>query len=209
MPHPAVQIYLWISLTLLVQMQHGYALILLALVLIASASRIFPLRFYMLLRRTRWILFSMLLIYAYASPGAGVWPQLGVFSPVTDGVLQGFMQILRLLAVLAGLSILLSLLTPAQLITGLYTLSRPLCWLGLSRERVAVRLALCMRYAENAMRDTSNNWRASIENLLAPMPVEAGFIELHVAPFSRRDRMLVASASAALVGIWLLEKIGR
>ncbi len=100
--HPAVKIYIWICLTLLVQMLQGIALMSLAARLIVSALWIYPLRFYMLLRRTRWILFSVLLIYAYASPGVGVWLQLGAFSPVTEEVVAGLMQILRLLTVLAG-----------------------------------------------------------------------------------------------------------
>ena len=203
MLHPAVQIYIWICLTLAAQMLHGYALTLLAAILIVLAFRICAVRFLLLLRRTRWILFSVFLIYSYASPGDALWPQLGAFSPVTAGVVDGLLQLSRLLTVLAGLSILLTLLSQSQLITGIYTLFRPLGIFGLSRERVAVRLALTLRYAESAMQDTASNWRGSIEDLLAPMPVVPGFIELHVAPFSTRDWLLIAAVSVALMGIWL------
>lgn len=203
MPHAALQIYVWVCLTLAAQLLNGYALTLLALMLIALSFKICAARFFLLLRRTRWILFSVFLIYAYTSPGDAVWPQLGAFSPVADGVVDGFIQLMRLVTVLAGLSILLTLLSQSQLIAGLYTLSRPLCLFGLPRERVAVRLALTLRYAESAMQDTASNWRVSIEHLLAPVPVAPGFIELHVTPFSRRDWLLLAAASVVLLGIWL------
>lgn len=203
MPHAAVQIYVWVCLTLAAQMLSAYALALLALILITVSFKICAARLFLLLRRTRWILFTVVLIYAYTSQGDAVWPQLGAFSPVADGILGGLLQIMRLVTVLAGLSILLTLLSQSQLITGLYTLSRPLCFVGLPRERVAVRLALTLRYAESAMQDAASNWRIGFEQLLAPVPVAPGFIELHVYPFSRRDWLLIAAASVALLGIWL------
>ena len=200
--HPALQIYIWICLALLAQILHGYSLMLLAGMLVTLAFTLCRERFFFLLRRTRWILLSVLIIYAYSSPGNALWPQLGAFSPVTEGVVDGLTQISRLATMLAGLSILLTLLTHAQLVTGLYTLSAPLCYLGLARERIAVRLALTMQYAETAMQDTANNWRNSIVHLLEPVPVAAGYIELHDAPFSRSDWILFVIVSLALIGVW-------
>lgn len=201
--HPAVQIYIWICLALLAQILHGYALVLLTGLLVLLAINLCRERFFLLLRRTRWILLSVLIIYAYSSPGDALWPQLGAFSPVTEGIMDGLMQLSRLVTMLAGLSVLLTLLTQAQFVTGIYTLSAPLGYLGLVRERIAVRLALTMRYAETAMQDTASNWRSSIEHLLAPVPVAAGFIELHDAPFKRSDWILFAIVSAIVMGVWL------
>lgn len=203
MPHPAVQIYIWICLALLVQMLHGYLLLLLAASLLAFAFTICRERLLALLLRTRWIFISVLIIYAYSSPGQALWPQLGVLSPVADGVVAGLMQALGLSTMLAGLAILLTLLSQSQLVAGLYTLSAPLHYLGLERERIAVRLALVLDYAERVMQDTAKNWRGSIEHLLAPQPGGPGYIDLHVVPFSRRDWMLFAAVSAALFGVWL------
>ena len=202
MTHPAVQIYIWICLALLAQMLQGYALMLLAATLVALAFKFCRERLFFLLRRTRWILLSVLIIYAYSSPGNALWPQLGAFSPAAEGVVGGLTQISRLATMLAGLSILLTLLTQAQLVTGLYALSAPLSYLGLARGRIAVRLALTLRYAETAMKDTANNWRSSLEYLLAPVPVAAGFIELHDAPFSRSDWILFVIVSVVLIGVW-------
>lgn len=203
MMHPAVQIYIWGLLTLAVQMLGGNILILLAAATILLSLRICATRFLLLLRRTRWILFSVFIIYMYSSTGEALWPQLGVFSPVVEGITDGMLQLLRLATVLAGLSILLSLLSQSKLIAGIYTLSRPLLFLGLPRERLAVRLALTLRYAESVMQDTASNWRGSFEYLLSPLPPVPGFIELHVAPFSLRDWLLLAVVSAVLLGVIL------
>jgi hypothetical protein len=203
MPHPAVQIYIWFCLTLAVQMLGAYGLVMLAGILIVFSFRICAARLYSLLRRTRWILFSVFLIYAYTSPGESLWPHLGVFSPVAEGLGYGLVQLLRLLAVLAGLSILLTLLSQQQFIAGLYTLCRPLSLLGVSRVRFAARLALTLHYAASAMQDTATDWRGSIEQLLEQLPLTPGYIELQLVPFTRRDGLLAAAASAAVIGVWL------
>ena len=208
LPHPAVQIYIWVCLTLAAQSLNGYLLALMAGVLILLAFRVCAVRFIFILRKTRWILFSVFLIYAYTGAGDALWSRLDMFSPATDGIVDGLMQLLRLVSVLAGLSILLALLSQSQLIEGLYALSRPLSFLGLSRERVAVRLALTLRYAESAMQNTASNWRDSIERLLTPVPVTPDIIELHVTSYTGRDLLLVATSTAALLGMWLSGGVG-
>lgn len=202
-PHPAVQIYIWVCLTFLAPVLSTYALIFLAGTITVFSLMICPSRFTIMLRRTRWILISVFLIYAYTSPGDALWPQLGMLSPVAEGFAEGLLQLLRLLTVLAGVSILLRLLSQAQLIAGLYMLSRPLSYLGFSRDRLAVRLALTLRYADSAMQETASNWRYSIEHLLAPVHVVPGIIELNVDQLARRDWLLLVAASAALLGFWL------
>jgi energy-coupling factor transporter transmembrane protein EcfT len=203
MPHSAAQIYLWICLAVAAQILHGYALTLLAVMLVLLTLGICAKRFFSLLRRTRWILLSIFVIYAYASRGDAMWPQLGAFSPVAVGMEEGFVQLQRLLIVLAGLSILLVLLSQAQLMEGFYTLLFPVFLVGLSRERVAVRLALTLRYAESTMQNKIANWHRNIEQMLAPVGLEPGYIELQLHQFSWRDWLLVAVSSAVVTGLWL------
>lgn len=203
MPHPAVQIYLWICLSLLAKILHGYPLSILAGVMALLAFGICRSRFSVLLLRTRWILLSVLLVFSYGSPGDALWPQLGAFSPVTDGVVAGFVQTLKLTTMLAGLAILLALLSQSQLIAGLYMLLSPLSHLGFERERIVVRLALVLDYAENIMHYTARNLSGSIEQLLAPVQGGRESVELESASFSIRDWMLLAVSSIALFGVWL------
>src|SRR5512135_514960 len=201
-PHPAVQILVWIALALLAQRLHPLPLLLLSTVLFGLALQFCAAQLLSLLRRTRWILFSLLLIYAYTTAGTAVWAQLGIASPTREGVLDGLLQLGRLLSVLSGLAILLVLLPQAHLISGLYTLAYPLRWLGLSRERIAVRLALTLQYAETAMRDTASDWRATINAALQPASTGATHIELRLQSFGGIDALLAAAIAFMLLGGW-------
>ena len=201
-PHPAVQILAWALLALLAQRLQPLALLLLSTVLIVLALKLCAAQLLRLLRRTRWILFSLLLIYAYTTPGAALWTQLGVVSPTREGLLDGLLQLGRLLSVLSGLAILLELLPQEQLISGLYTLAYPLRWFGLSRERIAVRLALTLEYAESAMSDTAKDWRTTISAALQPVATGATHIELRLQAFGVIDGLLLLASTAVLIGVW-------
>jgi energy-coupling factor transporter transmembrane protein EcfT len=201
-PHPAVQILVWMLLALLAQRLQPLALLAMSTVLFGLALRLSAKQLLSLLRRTRWILFSLLLIYAYTTPGTALWAQLGIVSPTREGLLDGLLQLGRLLSVLSGLAILLELLPQAQLISGLYTLAYPLRWLGLSRERIAVRLALTLEYAESAMSDTAKDWRTTICAALQPSATGATHIELHLQPFGVIDGLLLLASAAVLLGVW-------
>jgi energy-coupling factor transport system permease protein len=201
-PHPAVQIMIWVSLALLVQRLQPFELLAFTAIVSALALRLCAAQLLRLLRRTRWILFSLLLIYAYTTPGAALWPQFGVGSPTNEGLLDGMLQLGRLLSVLSGLAILLELLPQNQLISGLYTLAYPLGWFGWSRARIAVRLALTLEYAESAMGDTAKDWRTAISAALQPSSAAATHIELRLQSFGLIDALLLGASLALLIGAW-------
>jgi energy-coupling factor transporter transmembrane protein EcfT len=201
MLHPAVQIYVWICMLLLVQIVHEGVLLALAGVLIAFAFAFFTARFLTLVRRTRWILFSLFFIYAYTGSGEALWPELAVFSPVAEGLVTGGLQVLRLLTILASLSILLTALSRAQLVTGIYTLLYPFAYVGLPRERLAVRLALTLHYAEHAMLKLNMKWQQTFEQLLISAESQAGEVELNVVRLSYFDWLLVATSTAVIFGL--------
>ena len=189
-------------LALLAQRVQPLALLVLTAVLFGMALRVCRKQLLSLLRRTRWILFSLLLIYAYTTPGAALWAPLGVVSPTREGMQDGLLQLGRLVSVLSGLAILLELLPQTQLISGLYSLAYPLRWLGLSRERVAVRLALTLEYAESAMRDTASDWRSTINAAMQPTVDRIEHIELRVQSFRAVDILLLTACVAVMIGVW-------
>lgn len=199
MPHPSVLIFLWVCLIIAMQSLQAMGLLLAGVPLLAVACTLHAARLVILLRRTRWIMLSLLLIYAYATPGDAVWPALAQFSPTQQGLIEGMLQLCRLAFALAALSVLLGLLPQQQLISGLYALGYPLRLVGLSRERVAVRLALTLHYADSAMLHGTANWRSSIEHMLAPAQVKQHSIELHATPFMPRDGMLMILGCALLM----------
>ena len=198
-PHPAALILLWVFLAIAMQSLTATVLLLAGVSLLIVAYVLSAARLRTLLHRTRWIMLSLLLIYAYATPGVAMVASLSQFSPTYEGVIDGLLQLNRLVFALAGLAILLSLLSQQQLISGLYALGYPLRYIGLSRARMAVRLALTLHYAESSMRDTAANWRASIEQMPAQAKVKPQSIELQVTPFILRDGLLMILGCALLL----------
>lgn len=193
--HPATQIVIWCSLVAALQFMPPWGLFVAGVIGLSSAFMLSRRKFVQLLRRTRWIMFSLMLIYAYTSPGALLTESLGVFSPSQEGLQDGALQLLRLLVALAGLAILLDHLHRQPLISGLYSLFAPLQWLGLSRERLAVRLALTLHYAEVAVL-RSQSWRESLNGLAAERAeqnAENRDLELPVYPFTRLDMLLLVT----------------
>lgn len=201
--HPVSCLVAWLCYTALVQLWQGIALLLLGLTVVLCALTVCSSRLLVLLRRTRWIFVSLLLIYAYATPGVAVWAQLDAYSPTLEGLLDGLLQLGRLVCTLAGLAILLTRLNQIQLIEAVFVLLAPLQAIRFPRERVAVRLALTLRYAESAMSDTARDWRGSIDHLLAPVEVASSHIALPRTPVRRLDILLMIFCMACLMGAWL------
>jgi energy-coupling factor transport system permease protein len=202
MPHPAIQILIWITLSITAQALSAPGLLLMAVALFFVAAKLDSRQLFSLIRRTRWILLSLLLVYAYSTPGTAVVTELGRYSPTLEGLSDGLMQLGRLLAMLSGLAILLSLLTQAQFISGIYALAYPLNWFGGSRERIAVRLALTLQYAEPAMRDTAADWSRAIGDALKT-PFETGQqVMLDRIALKAVDGLSLLMCAALLYGVW-------
>jgi energy-coupling factor transport system permease protein len=192
--HPAAQILTWCLLVAIMQfltleillVAAGFVLL---FALLRSAHKLMQ-----LLRRTRWIMLSLLLIYAYSTPGQPLLNALGIFSPSREGLSDGVLQLTRLLTALAGLAILLDRLHRQQLIAGLYTLFAPLQLIGVSRERVAVRLALTLHYAEVAMLRETHTWQDNLRSLFEPHDETSKQMELTLYRFGISDGLLVGFA---------------
>ena len=200
--HPASQIMTWCLLVAAMQALAPDVLLAAACLILFFALVKSGCKFIQLVRRTRWIMLSLLLIYAYSTPGQPLMDTLGTFSPSREGLTDGMLQLARLMAALAGLAILLDRLSRQQLIAGLYTLFAPLQWMGLSRERLAVRLALTLHYAETAMLRDTHNWQDILRSLFDLHGVTEGrkLLELPLIRFSVADGLLLSCVMSLL---WL------
>lgn len=192
--HPAAQILAWCLLVAVMQALTPAVLLAAAGLIFMGAFALSRHKFMQLLHRTRWILFSLLLIYAWSTPGEPLLEMLGIFSPSREGMIDGVAQLTRLLAALAGLAILLDRLHRQQLIAGLYALFAPLQWLGVSRERLAVRLALTLHYAEAVMLRKSGRWQDTLNSLLEPHGETTRHMELPLYRFGMNDVLLLGLA---------------
>lgn len=197
--HPAAQILTWCLLVTTAQHLTLTPLfisstLVLLLTLFLSARKLLQ-----LLRRTRWLMLSLLMIYAYSTPGQAIFDTLGIFSPSQEGLHDGLMQLARLLLALAGLAILLDKLHRQHWLVGIYTLLAPLAWLGGSRERFAVRLALTLHYAELAMLRGTRRWQDILQDLsVTPAEPAQTNLELPLCRFGVSDFLLLAAALAGL-----------
>jgi energy-coupling factor transporter transmembrane protein EcfT len=192
--HPAVQILTWCLLVAAMQILTPGKLLIIASLVFLAALLVSAGKFMQLLRRTRWIMLSLLLIYAYSTPGQPLLGGLGMFAPSREGLDDGALQLIRLTATLAGLAILLERLHRQQLIAGLHALSAPVRLLGLSRERIAVRLALTLHYAEAAMLRESHTWQDNLRSLFDPGAETGRSIEVTMYRFGIPDGILLGFA---------------
>lgn len=193
--HPATKILLWLGLALAVQ---GAGLVPLALVtlLVAIAlivARAIPASLLML-RRARWLILPLLLIYAFATPGIALFPGLGASSPTLEGVRGGVLQAWRLVLLLLALALLLKICSRASLLGGLHALLRPFHVVGLDSGRVAVRLWLTLHYVEGSSREKLRNWRNELHAVLDPTPGIATEVNLEIVDFTWRDSLALTLA---------------
>lgn len=198
--HPAAQIVTWCLLVVILQYLTFKILLAAAGSVFLAALLLSAHKLRQLLRRTRWIMLSLLLVYAYSTPGQPLLEALGMFSPSREGLGDGVLQLTRLLSALAALAILLDRLHRQQLIAGLYTLLAPLQLTGMSRERIAVRLALTLQYAEVAMLRETNTWQDSLRSLFDPHGESTKHMELTLYRFGIGDGLLVGLALLLLYG---------
>jgi energy-coupling factor transport system permease protein len=143
-------------------------------------------------RRMRWLLLSLMIIYAFGTPGELI-PLFPInFSPTYEGLLLGWLQIEKLLIALAALSLLLISSSRGQMLLGLYMLLMPFKFIGLNIERFAARLMLTLDYVEElAVNDhydfnQLDDIHASVEGL----PLQ-GNVTFQKLPFNLIDKLLL------------------
>jgi len=97
-----------------------------------------------LFRRLRWLLLSLLIVYGWFTPGVALWPVLGAVTPTVEGLTEGLLRTSSLLLIALAAQLLLLDTARPQLLAALYWLALPLRVVGVSRERLALRLALTL-----------------------------------------------------------------
>jgi len=150
MLHATVRLIVWSAMAALAQWLPLAALSLACVAALAAATWLAPARLSQLLRRTRWLMLALVLVFALATPGIYLLPALGGLGPTEEGMRLVSEHLLRLLFVLSSLTVLLQVTGVEGLVSALHGLIWPLSLLGLDRRRVALRLMLVMHYVEQA-----------------------------------------------------------
>jgi len=182
-----------------VQLLDGYALAGAVAAAAVAAVAASPGRFRKLLRRSRWLLLAIAILFAWSTPGVLLVPDAGNWSPTTDGVLLGLAHAARLVALVAALAVLLETTPREDLVGAIYALAAPLAALGMNRARLAVRLTLVFQYAEAT---PASDWRAWLGRP-APEAKLQDRLLLQRRPLRGADRLALAllAVGVAVVGI--------
>lgn len=144
-PHPASLILLGLAVLLAASFRDGVILLLAGAGLVLAAQVTAKSHLRLLLRRSRWLALTMLVMFGWLTPGTPV-----SFVPVAtqEGLLLAGENLARLLIALSTVALILKALPPAELVAGIRSLLGPLGLVKASRDRVAVRLALTLNEVE-------------------------------------------------------------
>ena len=155
--------------------------------------------------RFKWFFLVMLTIFVFNTPGEHVaaWP-LSI-SPTYEGIAAGLTQMLRIMIMLASLSLLLACNTRQQLISSFYFIFSPFKYLGLEVERFAARLWLTLHYVElQGEALDKQNFISQLKNMTdikADHPNESISITFAVPSFNFADYAVIALAIAATLSL--------
>lgn len=195
--HPAARLLIWLLLAIVVQLLAWPLLGLLGCALLLSGRQVRG-HWWRLLRRTRILLLTLFLVFAYGLPGPT--PGNLAWLPSYDGLEEAAVHLLRLLILLGSLAWLLVPLGHRALMGGLWYLLRPLQRLGLPMDRSVVRLSLVLEYMEKM--PEKQEWRQWL--LPQPDAGELAPVVISLPSWTSRDTgFMVAGAILMLSGVLL------
>ncbi|MDQ5903688.1 MAG: hypothetical protein QG592_620 [Pseudomonadota bacterium] len=190
--HPAHRLFCWLLAVVAIQCISGIGLVFVLSVVLLSGRAIL-LRFFRLLRRARWLLFSLFVILAWGVAGDPLWENGGALVPTAEGISEAFTQIGRLLLVLAAVAALLETTPIDSLMAGCRELLQPLRHIGLDVDRAVIRLSLALYYAEAA---PAHDWKQLL--MATDVPLAPGTVCLTLPDVRWHDRVAVMLAVALL-----------
>lgn len=191
--HPATLLLGWLAAAIALQWLPLPSLVVVALAIFPASGYFAKKRFGLLLRRARWLLLSVAILFALATPGTTLPEPLGNLGFTTEGCLGAATHVLRLTLLLALLALLLERQTISRLIGGLYLLLAPFAR-TLDRARIALRLLLVLEYVEAG--DRPRHWRDWLDP--PPSATEDAAIELDVPHLRVPDYCAIAAIGMAL-----------
>ena len=143
---PALKLIGVLAIAISLQSVAGPAL---GLVLIAWTLKAHRPRFLKLLRRLRLLILVLFGVTLFMTPGVALFPEWGLY-PTAEGVHLALTQLIRLLGMLAAVTLLLEGTDRRALAAGCLALLQPLAGKAHWPERAVARLLLVFEYLESA-----------------------------------------------------------
>ncbi len=181
--HPASLLLSWFGLVLVLQQLSLFPLFILTLICLVLAAVHAPERSRSLFWRSRWLLFSLAILFLFVTPGEylpGAWGEIGL---TYEGLRQCGEYLGRLLAMLATLALLHQTLGTPGLLAGFFWLLGPLP----GRKSTVVRLMLVLEFVEQKHQPSWREW-------LAPERTDTVTLDsyrLAMPAFHLRDKILI------------------
>lgn len=197
--HPTVILSVWLFAVLLVQVVPVGVLAAAGLVAFAFSSAEARRHFVQLLKRSRWILLTLLLTFLLLTPGERQWADF----PVTkEGLLSGAEHLLRLVSVLLAVAWLVGGRSDQWLLSALWGLLSP--FRSPHGKSLMVRLALTLRYSAGEFNRQS--WRTMLSASAAPADAATpASIDLPHPALSTGERCLSSGfLVAGLLALWVM-----
>lgn len=196
---PATLLALWMLVVLLAMNFASPYGIYLSVIVAIVANTYAPSHFHRLLKRSRWLLLSVTLIFIFMTPGVALVSIAGVPAPSADGLRAAIDQFARLVLALAMLALLLSQMDLNELIAGLRQLLMVLHLPGFDHDRAALRLSLTLcRLEQGHQRTKPQYWQSRFE-INADIGNAPRSISLRVYPFGTLDKLIIAIALISFV----------
>jgi hypothetical protein len=153
-----------------------------------------------LIWRTRWLLLSLLAIFAWGAAGEPLWD--GDMAPTREGVDEALKHLGRLLLVLVAVAAFLEFMSLADLLAAAHALLAPLRCLGVDPDRGMVRLMLALRYVESLPRP--RDWRSLLDVPETAVCEASETIEIEQRAMRWIDGCVLAGLLAGLAAFCLL-----
>lgn len=144
--------------------------------------------FVALVRRSRWLLVTIVILFGWLTPGTPLATLPGASEEGLQLAAKNLAALLMAISVVAGL---LTVLSPAQLVAGLRSLFAPLRLFHLSPDRIAVRLALTLEEVEASRQGSGSAARGT-----------ASMLTLPAASWGPVDGLLACASGALFVLVW-------
>ncbi|WP_417066993.1 hypothetical protein [Niveibacterium terrae] len=202
--HPATSLAGFLFFAASLPALPGAALAAVLALSLASAVLFARSRLAVLLRRCRFLILALCVLHAWFTPGEALWGgALAALAPSREGSLLAFEHLARLLALLAGLSMLLEKLSTAELVAATLPLLTPLRLIAVDPRRAALRLALVLELLERS--DPTRSWKEWI-GLAEDGQGEHEAVHLSSAAWKIRDCVLISLFALACAGVWSLAR---
>ena len=199
------QLLMFFMLAILVNQTHLPVLIYMAAMLALALSGSKKNQFLRSIKRLKWFFLVLIIIFALNTPGEHMMLPSVPISPTYEGLIAGCTQALRIMLMLAALSLILACNTRQQLISGFYFIFSPLKYLGLKVERFAARLWLTLHYVEMQQTDNKQGFLENLKNMSFAATNETTHDDVDISfalpEFTLLDYASISLLAALLIGL--------